>query len=384
MCPQVFVALEAAEDPANHLTAAQDALKHALAAEEYFIEAQRTVRCFDNAAFLLEQAEARVKEAESAMKVATLPAASRMVFEQALERYEDSLSVAASSDGGADTFQEACNNAFFAAREVEIVARRARRQVRTLAERRRRELARLDRPAAALVALDLAELTVATGQVPRRAVAAVRDALSAINSAREEVVEWRGEGEDGAVEAALAERVEQAVQAAVAADRAFREARDRARKAERWRQELSRPQADLARVEEEVMAAADAELILELCSSSVGEARAALRAAREAVAAVGGGGKGAINAEALVEASRAKVNFAQRDASEQASARCFRHRLARGSARGADGSLGTWYIVKTSSLLWMCAYPRLSPQAPSSDKTNMPTFSGESIIWSLF
>lgn len=257
-------------------------------------------------------------EAESAMKVGSVSSAGRVAFQEALKLYEESLSAAASSDGGADAFLEACNAAFFSARDVEIAAARARRQVRARAERRRRELARLDRPAASLVALDLSELTAMGGEAAARVVAAVRDALSAIRAAREEVAERRQDGGEAA-EAALAERVERAVQAAVVAESGFRKARDRARKAERWQQELSRPQATLARVGEELRALPDAELISELCSASVGEAEVALKAARDAVFAFGAGGRGVGDTQSLVEASRVKAKAAQRDATEQAS-----------------------------------------------------------------
>lgn len=257
-------------------------------------------------------------EAEFAMKVGSVSSAGRVAFHEALKLYEDSLIGAASSDGGADAFLEACNAAFFSARDVEIAATRARRQVRARAERRRRELARLDRPAASLVALDLSELTAIGGETATRAVAAVRDALSAIRAAREEVAEGR-QDEGEAAEAALAERVEQAVQAASVAESAFRKARDRARKAERWQQELARPRATLARVEEELRALPDAELVFELCSASVGEAEVALKTARDAVFAFGAGDRRVADTQALVEASRDKANEAQRGATEQVS-----------------------------------------------------------------
>lgn len=321
-CAQILVALEAAEDPAAHQAAAQAALKQTFAAEDCLSEAQRKVRCFDNAASLLEQAEARVSEAEEAMAVGSVSSMGRVAFQQTLKRYEESLTVAASSDGGADAFLEACNAAFFAARDVEIAAAKARRRLRARTERRRRELARLDRPAAALVALDLSELTAIGGGSATKAVAAVRDALSAIRAARLEVAEGcQGEGEEA--EAALAGRVERAVQVAVGAEGVFREARGRARKVRQWQQELARPQATLARVVEELKALPDAQLVSELCSASVKEADIALKAAHEILFALGAGERLVADPQALVEASAAKATAAQRDATEQASMHRF-------------------------------------------------------------
>lgn len=315
----MLAALEAADDPSTHLGAAQTVLENAAVAEECFAEAQRRVRCFDEAASLLEQAEVRVDEAETVMKAGSAPAASRAAFEDALGRYENVLSTTVASTDGADSFLEACNAAFAAAREVERAAARARRRVRARAERRRRELSRLDRPAAALVALDLSELTEARGDVSSRAVAeGIRDALSAISAARKAVAEGPQEHEEEE-EAALAGRVDSVVHAAAAAERAFREARERARLAERWRQELARPEAALMRVREEMTALADTELISELCSVSLEGAERSLVGVREVVAAIGKGEKGVADVEATMEEARAKVRTAQRDAEEQAS-----------------------------------------------------------------
>lgn len=315
--------MEAAEDPSDRLGDAQTALERASAAEELFAEAQRRVRCFDDAASLLEQAEVLVEEAQTTMRVRTVPAASRTAFRKALERYESVLSVAAGSSSGADAFLEACNAAFAAAREVERAAARARRRVRAGEERRRRELARLDRPAAALVALDLSELTEARGEVASRAVAeGIRDALSAISAAREEVVEGRTEQEEEE-EAALSGRVDNAVQAAVAAERAFREARERVRRVERWRQELVRPEAALARTRQEVMVLPHAGLVGDLCADSLKDAEDALSTAGEGVAVIGKGGSVVGDMAAMLEEAKAKVKKAQRDVEEQASVRAI-------------------------------------------------------------
>lgn len=314
---QALVALEAAANPSDHLADAQAALEFASAAEESFAEAQRKVRCFDDAASVLEKAEVTVDEAETAMRSGTVSTAGRVAFQEALKRYEDSLTAAAATDAGADAFLDACNRAFSSSREVERAATRARRQVRARTERRRRELARLDRPAAALVALDLSELMELGGEVPMRAVAAVRDALSAIRAAREEVTERRSQEQEEHEETTLAERVERAVQAAATAERTFREARYRMRRAAHWRQELARPEAALARTRKDVLALPGAQLISELCSVAAFEADEALRNAKDAVAAVAGGGKAGDDVDSLIEVARAKVDDAQRDAVEQ-------------------------------------------------------------------
>ena len=330
---QVLAALEAADDPSDLLERAQAALESASAAEEGFAETQRRVRCFDDATCLLEQAEVLVKEAQATMAAAAgnPPAASRAAFREALERYEGVLGVAATSSGGADAFLEACKDAFAAARAVDKAAARASRRVRARKERRRRELARLDRPAAALVALDLSELTeAARGEASFRAAAErVRDALSAIASAREEVAGGGGGGGGGgspeqgeAEEAALAVRVDNAVDAAASAERYFREARDRARRMERGRRQLAVPEAAFARVREdiEVAVAPHARVVSELCAVAVQRAAESLSAARAGVAAIGkddGSGKG--DAQPLIEEARVRVGTAQREVQEQAS-----------------------------------------------------------------
>lgn len=310
------MALEAAEDPSDQLQTSLGALQQASVAEEYFAEAERRVRCFDEAAALLEQAEIRVQEAQTAVNAGAVSTASRAAFRDALREYESVLSITVASSEGADAFLEACNSAFAAAREVERASARARRRVRARTDRRRRELARLDRPAAALVALDLSELTEAGGEGPARAVTAVRDALSAIGAAREEVAEGPHEREEED-EAALAGRVEAAVQAAAGAERAFREAREMARRARRWQQELARPGAALARLRNDVLALPDAELVAVLCTPSFRDAERALAVAREGVAAFGRGDGVGGDAETLVEEATGKVRMAQRDAEEQ-------------------------------------------------------------------
>lgn len=315
------MALESAEDPSDQLKTSLGVLQQASAAEECFAEAERRVRCFDDAAALLEQAEIRVQEAQTAVGAGTgtVSAASRAAFQDALREYESVLSATVASSESADAFLDACNGAFAAAREVERASTKARRRVRARAERRRRELARLDRPAAALVALDLSELTEAGGEgSAARAVTAVRDALSAVGAAREEVAEGPQEREDKE-EAAHAGRVEAAVQAATAAERAFREARETARRAKRWRQELARPGAALARLRDDLRTLQDGELVAELCIPAFRDAERALTVAREGVTAFGTGDHVGGDVETLVEEATTKVRMAQRDAEEQVS-----------------------------------------------------------------
>lgn len=316
---QVLVALEASEDPSGLLSRAQTALEQAFGAEEYFVETQRKVRCFDDATRLLEQAEVLVEEAQTTMKARSVPAASRASFQEALERYESVLGVAATSNDGADAFFEACAAAFAAARGVDRAALRAGKRVRAYKERLRRELARLDRPAAALIALDLSELTEARGQVSFRGVAEkVRDALSAIASVREEVAGGSQERGD-AEEAALADRVDNAVHAAASAERAFREARDRVRRIERGWQQLANPEAVLVRTQEEIRVLPYSKLVSELCAVSMQHAEESLAVARASVAEIGKEGNTIGDVEAVIEDARVKVLTAQRDAEEQAS-----------------------------------------------------------------
>lgn len=311
--------LEAAENLSDLLDRAQAALENASIAEETFVETQRNVRCFDDATCLLEQAEVLVKEAQTTMKAANVPAASRAAFQEALERYEGVLGNAATSSDGADAFLEACTAAFSAARGVEKAAARASRRVRAHKERLRRELARLDRPAAALVALDLSELSEAKGEVSFRAVAeGVRDALSAITSVREEVAggsQERGEAE----EAALAGRVDDAVHAAASAERSFREARDRVRRMKRGWQQLAAPEAALTRTREDIEILPHAQVVTELCADSIRCAEESLAAARAGVTAMASNGTAGGDAEAALEEARAAVRKAQKDADEQAS-----------------------------------------------------------------
>lgn len=319
MHTQVLVALEATEEPSGLLLRAQTALEKAFGAEEYFVETQRKVRCFDDATCLLEQAEVLVEEAQTTMKARSVPAASRAAFQEALERYESVLSVAATSSDGADAFFEACATAFTAARGVDKAAVRASRRVRAHKERLRRELARLDRPAAALVVLDLSELAEARGEVSFRAVAeCVRDALSAITSVREEVAKGSEERGD-AEEAALADRVDNAVHAAASAERAFREARDRVRRMERGWQQLANPEAALARTQEEIQVLPQAQVVSELCAASMQRAEESLAAARAGVAAIGKDRNTIGDVEAVIEDAGVKVRTAQRDAEEQVS-----------------------------------------------------------------
>ena len=255
------------------------------------------------------------------MKAADVPAASRATFQEALERYESVLGNAATSSGGADEFLEACTAAFSAARGVEKAAARANRRVRAHKERLRRELARLDRPAAALVALDLSELSEAKGEVSFRAVAeGVRDALSAITSVREEVAGGSRE-RDEAEEAALAGRIDDAVHAAASAEHSFREARDRVRRMKRWWQQLAGPEAALARAREEIELLPHPQLVSELCGDSMKNAQESLEAARAGVAAMASDGTEGGHAEAALEEAREAVRTAQKDVEEQASAR---------------------------------------------------------------
>lgn len=327
-CTQVLIELEAAENLSDLLDRAQAALENASIAEETFAETQRNVRCFDDATCLLEQAEVLVKEAQTTMNARDVPAASRAAFQEALERYEDVLGNAATSSEGADAFLEACTAAFSAARGVEKAAARASRRIQAHKERLRRELARLDRPAAALVALDLSELSEAKGEVSFRAVAEdVRDALSAITSVREEVAggsQERGEAE----EAALAGRVDDAVHAAASAERSFREARDRVRRMKRgWRQ-LATPEAALARAREEIKVLPHAQVVSELCAGSMQRAEESLAAAGASVAAIASDRNAGGDAEAALEEARVAVRVAQRDADEQARVPLIRVELA--------------------------------------------------------
>lgn len=314
--------LEAAENLSDLLDRAQTALENASIAEETFVETQRNVRCFDDATCLLEQAEVLVKEAQTTMNAGDVPAASRAAFREALERYETVLGNAATSSDGAAAFLEACTAAFSAARGVDKAAARASRRVRAHKERLRRELSRLDRPAAALVALDLSELSEAKGEVSFRAVAeGVRDALSAITSVREEVAGGSSSQERGeAEEAALAGRVDDAVQAAASAERSFREARDRVRRMKRGWQQLAAPEAALARVREEMKVLPHAQVISELCAVSMQRAEESLAAARAGVGALASDRNAGGDAEAVLEEARLGVKTARRDAEEQASA----------------------------------------------------------------
>lgn len=320
--PQVLMALEAAEDPSDFLDSAQAALEKASLVEENLVETQRTVRCFDDATSFLEQAEGLVEEAQASMKARDVPAASRAAFQEALERYESVLSVAAASNDGADAFLERCTAAFAAARGVDRAAVRANRRVRAHKERLRRELNRLDRPAAALLALDLSELTETSGTVSFREVAeGVRDALSAVNSARTEVEESSKERNE-AQEAVLADRVDSAVQAAATAEREFREAREVVRRMNRGWQQLAGPEAALARTREDIAVLPHAGVVSELCEGAMQGAEDSLAAARAGVAAIRRGGRVVVgDVEAKVEEAKLKVRTAQRTAEEQASAR---------------------------------------------------------------
>lgn len=311
--------MEAAENLADLLDRAQAALENASIAEETFVETERNVRCFDDATCLLEQAEVLVKEAQTTMKAADVPAAGRAAFQEALERYESVLGNAATSSDGADAFLEACTAAFSAARGVEKAAARVSRRVRAHKERLRRELARLDRPAAALVALDLAELSEAKGEVPFRAVAeGVRDALSAITSVREEVAggaQERGEVE----EAALAGRVDDAVRAAASAERSFRQARDKVRQMKRRWQQMATPEAALARTRKEIELLPRSQVVSELCADSMQRAEESLAAVRAGVLSMASDGAAGGDSEVVLEEARVAVRMAQRDAEEQAS-----------------------------------------------------------------
>ncbi|CAM9821657.1 unnamed protein product [Ectocarpus sp. 6 AP-2014] len=318
----VLMALEAAEDPLDFLDSAQAALEKASLVEENLVETQRTVRCFDDATSFLEQAEGLVEEAQATMKARDVPAASRAAFQEALERYESVLSVAAASSDGADAFLERCTAAFAAARGVDRAVVRANRRVRAHKERLRRELNRLDRPAAALLALDLSELTETSGAVSFREVAeGVRDALSAVNSARTEVEESSKERSE-AQEAVLADCVDSAVQAAATAEREFREAREVVRRMNRGWQQLAGPEAALARTREDITVLPHAGVVSELCEGALQGAEDSLAAARAGVAAIGRGGRAVVgDVEAKVEEAKLKVRTAQRTAEEQASAR---------------------------------------------------------------
>ena len=319
---QALVALEGADDSAQEVDLSQAALDRVSEAEECFAGAQDKVRCFDTAVRLLEQAEARVHEAQNAMKVGTVSAVSRATFQEALARYEGVLSTTVASSFGADDFLEACRAALVTAREVERTASRARRRVRALAERRRRELARLDRPAAALMALDLSELTEKVPGEARESnqaiVEAVRDAISAIAAARKEVADERQEREEEE-EAALAGRVDGAIQAAADAEHAFLKVRERVRRAERWRLELVRHEVALARLRGEIKALPYASLLLELCAASMRSADESLAAARHHVAASATGGLAIGKVETTVEETKEKIVAARGDAEQQAS-----------------------------------------------------------------
>lgn len=323
---QALVALEGADDPAHSIGDAQVALEYASSAEECFVEAQRKVRCFDAATGVLEEAEVRVLEVQTAMKAGSVLASDNCAaFQEALAKYEGMLNATvASSDRGADTFLEACNAAFAAAREVERAAMKERRRARARLERRRRELARLDRPAAALMALDLSELAEAPGEKNResyQAVAeAIRDALSAIALAREEVSEGRQELEE---EAALAVRVDGVIQAASSTEHAFLSARERVRREEQWKRELARTEATLSTVKTDILTLPDAGLVLELCAASMRAADKALVSAKEGVAASTGGEVALVDVEAMLQGVKAKVGTVRREAEEQASGRVW-------------------------------------------------------------
>lgn len=315
------MALEGTGDHAQSLGDAQAALEYASSAEECFVEAQRKVRCFDSATGVLEQAEVRILEAQTAMKAGSILASdNRAAFQEALAKYEGMLNATiASSDRGADAFLEACNAAFVAAREVERAAMKARRLVRARVERRRRELARLDRSAAALMALDLSELTEAPGEKTRGSyqavVDAIRDALSAISLAREEVSKGRQERE----EASLAVRVDSAIQTASSAEHAFFSARERVRLAEQWKQKVTRIEATLWRVKSDISTLPDAGLVLELCAASMRAGDEALVSSKEGVEASTGGEVTLVDIEAILQGVNAKVRKARREAEKQAS-----------------------------------------------------------------
>ncbi|CAB1098104.1 unnamed protein product [Ectocarpus sp. CCAP 1310/34] len=318
----VLMALEAAEDPSDVLDSAQAALEKASLVEENLVETQRTVRCFDDATSFLEQAEGLVEEAQVTMKARDVPAASRAAFQEALKRYESVLSVVAASSDGADAFLERCTAAFAAARGVDRAAVRANRRVRAHKERLRWELNRLDRPAAALLALDPSELTETSGTVSFREVAeGVRDALSAVSSARTEVEESSKAQSEGseAQEVVLADRVDSAVQAAASAEREFREAREVVRRMNRGWQQLAGPEAALARTREDIAVLPHAGVVSELCEGALQGAEDSLAAARAGVTAIGRGGRAVVSdAEAKVEEAKLKVRMAQRTAEEQA------------------------------------------------------------------
>lgn len=254
------------------------------------------------------------------MKAKALPSASRTSFQEALGRYESVLSVAAASSNGADAFLETCTAAFDAARQVDRAAAKANRRVRAHKERLRRELARLDRPAAALAALDLSELAEASKQVSFRDVAEdVRSALSVITSVREEVAQGpQDQGE--AEEAALAVRVDTAVQSAASAERAFRGAREEVRRMNRGWQQLARPEVLLTRIREGTNGLPYADVLSELCTASIQSAEDSLAAAREGVMAVGKRLGAIEDMEAAIEKARLEVRRAQRDSEDKASA----------------------------------------------------------------
>lgn len=309
---QALVALEAAEDSLEQLDVAETAVENAFIAGESFAESQHRTRCFDDASSLLEQAEVRVEEAESAMEVGSALVATRVMFQEALERYENILyvTVAPSNFG-------ACDAAFSGAREIDQAANKAHCRVHTSVDCRWIELTRLDRPAAFLAALDLSELTEAKGDVPGREVAeGVRNALSVSSAACEDVTEGPQE-QEGGEKTALAGRVDDAVQVASTAERAFREAQGAARQMGRWRQELACPEAEFARVRHYITVLSDADFISTLCAASMERAEEALKAAREGVVSIGKGGKPLSDIEAMMETAKARVRRARQDAEEQ-------------------------------------------------------------------
>ncbi|CAM9987257.1 unnamed protein product, partial [Hapterophycus canaliculatus] len=110
---------------------------------------------------------------------------------------------------------------------------------------------------------------------------------------------------------------------AASAERAFREAREGARRMNRGWQQLARPEAVFTRLRGGMNGLAYADVVSELCAVSMQGAEDSLAAAREGVVAVGRRRGSFDEMESAIEDARVQVRRAQRDAEKKASALTF-------------------------------------------------------------
>ncbi|CAM9381502.1 unnamed protein product, partial [Choristocarpus tenellus] len=334
---QALVVLEAAEDPSHHLARAEAALRQAEAAETEFVEVYRRKSRFDNARSLLKQAEAMVTDAVGNRGTDSRANTSGVTVERALEHYEETLEVAAASDGSTDAFLEACRTVLSAAENVERGAAQARQGALDWERWRRRELVRLEQPAVALAALNPMGVLEEEGDNSKgRVDAAVKDAMTALAEARGALVTAGGGEEEGNRES-ISAKVNQAVEAALKAERDYMEAREQRRRASRWQKKLRQLEAGLLRANETAMAHPRAALVSELCSPTLSNAAIAVEAAQKATRSTGRAW--GVRVARLVSNARAKVEMAEQDLLEQAD-----------RVRKADARRATLRTALTTSL----------------------------------